>query len=123
MLSVAYLVSGSISAFFSLVGLFYVFVGVFVFSTMPFASAQADAPPEFVGWFVSLFGLGFFGAFIISAALKFFAYQRLKQRRSKVFCMVVAGISCLGFPYGTLLGVFTFVVLSRPSVSNLFDVR
>jgi len=35
--------------------------------------------------------------------------------------MIVAGLGCLAVPYGTLLGVFTFVVLGRPSVVRLFD--
>jgi hypothetical protein len=38
-----------------------------------------------------------------------------------MLCMVTAGISCLGIPYGTVLGIFTFLVLSRPSAIALFD--
>lgn len=35
--------------------------------------------------------------------------------------MVVAGVSCLSIPLGTALGVFTFIVLSRPSIVRLFE--
>ena len=35
--------------------------------------------------------------------------------------MVIAGISCLFVPYGTILGVFTFIVLQRSSVEKLFE--
>jgi len=34
--------------------------------------------------------------------------------------MVIAGIECLFMPFGTVLGVFTLVVLVRPSVKELF---
>jgi hypothetical protein len=37
--------------------------------------------------------------------------------------MVVAGLSCLEFPYGTALGVFTFIALSRASVVRLFETN
>jgi hypothetical protein len=33
---------------------------------------------------------------------------------------VVAGIECIVMPFGTVLGVFTLVVLSRESVKTLF---
>jgi hypothetical protein len=33
----------------------------------------------------------------------------------------LAAISCLEMPYGTALGVFTLMVLSRPSVQRLFS--
>ena len=35
--------------------------------------------------------------------------------------MIIAGINCLGIPLGTTLGVFTFIVLLRPSVQHVFD--
>jgi len=34
--------------------------------------------------------------------------------------MIVAGITCLSVPIGTVLGVFTLLVLSRPSVKQMF---
>jgi hypothetical protein len=40
-----------------------------------------------------------------------------------MLCMITAGLSCLEMPYGTALGVMTFVVLSRPSVRQEFDAH
>jgi hypothetical protein len=54
------------------------------------------------------------------AAAKFRAAWCIKHRKSRVFCMVVAGVSCLEFPYGTALGVFSFIVLGSGSVVQLF---
>jgi hypothetical protein len=34
---------------------------------------------------------------------------------------VVAGISCISIPYGTVLGILTFLVLARPSIRAVFD--
>jgi hypothetical protein len=58
---------------------------------------------------------------IAMAILKLLTAQYIKRRRSRAFCMVVAAISCLEIPYGTLLGVFTFLVLGRNSVRGLFE--
>jgi hypothetical protein len=77
-------------------------------------------PPAFVGWMFLLFGVGFFVVYAGLALLKAHAARCITARRSRTYCMVVAGISCLGPPYGTALGVFTFMVLGRPSVATLF---
>jgi hypothetical protein len=38
-----------------------------------------------------------------------------------MFCLVTAGLACLFQPVGLVLGVFTFLVLLRPSVKILFE--
>lgn len=123
LLSIGYLVSAAWAAVTSLIGLFYAFMGVAMTSWMASMPQRPDQqpPPPFFGWFFGLFGLLMFTVLITVAVLKFITAQRLKQRRSRVFCMIVAGLGCLAVPYGTLLGVFTFVVLGRPSVVRLFD--
>ena len=124
LLSVAYLVSAGVNALFSLGGLLYAFMGLFISAAIRHAPALSvkGPPPEFIGWMFGLFGLFLFAMMVALAFLKFLVYQRLKRRRSRAFCMVVAGLSCLGVPYGTLLGVFTLLVLARPSVVRLFQV-
>jgi hypothetical protein len=54
------------------------------------------------------------------AALTAFAGRSLQQRRRHTFVQVVSGIMCLFMPIGTVLGVFTIVVLSRDSVRQQF---
>ena len=44
----------------------------------------------------------------------------LLKRRARIFSLVIAGIDCLGFPFGTVLGVFTLIVLMRESVAELY---
>ena len=43
------------------------------------------------------------------------------QRRNRSFCFVVACLSCFNVPLGTILGIFTILVLNRPSVQAGFD--
>lgn len=37
-----------------------------------------------------------------------------------MYCLVMAGIECMFMPFGTVLGVFTIIVLMRESVQKLF---
>lgn len=125
LLSWGYLFSAILSALFSLLGLFYAAMGVMMgtlFSALPESgSGTGQAPPAFVGWFFGLFGGIFFLAMVILALLKFRVWKCLQKHKSRTFCLIVAGISCLGIPYGTLLGVCTLMVLGRPGVERLFS--
>jgi len=56
------------------------------------------------------------------AILLLIAGRRLAARRSHLFCLIVAGIACLFMPFGTVLGVFTIIVLMRPTVKAMFGV-
>lgn len=55
-----------------------------------------------------------------TGALVIVSGRSIKRRRRRVFSLIVAGLSCLFFPFGTALGVFTFIVLLRPSVERLY---
>jgi hypothetical protein len=125
LLSIAYLIAGATNACFSLFGLFYMFMGLVFSTAMTKFPSQAGQPqpPEFMGWFFGLFGAAFFIAMATLATLKFLAAHRLKARRSRTLCMVAAGLTCFEIPYGTALGVWTLLVLSRPSVARLFEPR
>ena len=47
----------------------------------------------------------------------------LRRRRRRTLSFVVACLICLNVPFGTALGVFTLIVLSRASVKALYDQR
>ena len=49
------------------------------------------------------------------------AAQCLSRRKGYSFALVIASIECLFVPFGTILGVFTIVALSRESAKALFS--
>jgi len=63
----------------------------------------------------------FFGL-VFSAFLAAAGYF-LSKKRNHMFCLVMAGVSCIFMPFGTVLGVFSIIVLSRPSVKELFNKK
>ena len=81
----------------------------------------SDAPPAFIGIIFILIG----GVLVLLgwaiAVCMFISGRNLQRKRHYTFSMVVAGASCLFMPFGTVLGIFTLVVLSKDSVKALFQ--
>lgn len=71
-------------------------------------------------WFLVLFSLVLFLCGLALVVCLVLAGRYLVRQRHYVFCLVVAGVASIFFPVGTLLGVFTIVVLNRDSVKELF---
>jgi hypothetical protein len=44
----------------------------------------------------------------------------LLQKRNRLFSFIIGGLNCLQIPFGTALGVFTILVLSRDGVRQLY---
>ena len=59
--------------------------------------------------------------FVTSGVLNVISGLCLRARKGRTFSLVVAGINCLHIPLGTVLGVFTIIVLIRDSVRELYS--
>jgi hypothetical protein len=55
------------------------------------------------------------------AILAFMTGRSLKRRTRRILCFVTAGMFCLQIPFGLTLAIFTFIVLSRPSIRATFQ--
>ncbi len=55
------------------------------------------------------------------AALNAFSGYALRNRKYRTFSLVLAGLNCLSIPLGLALGIYTFSVLNRPGVLELYD--
>jgi len=125
LLPAAYWVLGGTSAFIALYGVVYVGMGA-VFAFLPWESpstygSTVEGPPAAFGWLFIAIGLGFMLAGGAVATLQILTGFWIKKRRLRTACLVMAGVSCVFVPFGTLIGVFTFLTLLRPSVAALFD--
>lgn len=68
-------------------------------------------------WFYVVLGL--WG--VAMAILNVVSGYCLGRHRQRMFSMVVAGLNCLRLPLGTVLGVFTLMILTRDSVRQLYE--
>jgi hypothetical protein len=125
LLSIFYYVWAGLTAVFSCFPLIYLVIGlVFMLSPEEMGGNGEEMSPAAkaaVGWTFVAFGgcaslLGW-----ASAVCNVLVGHFLKQRRHYIFCLVMAGWNCMSVPLGTVLGVFTFIVLTRDSVKNSFD--
>jgi hypothetical protein len=115
-----YIVAG-ITALFSCMFILHIVMGIaFLAAPESLVSESGELPPPLFGWIFIAAGsfallCGFSMAICLVLAARF-----LSRRTHHLFCLVIAGISCLFFPFGTVLGVFTLVILLRPSVKTVF---
>jgi len=80
-----------------------------------------NAPPAFLGFLIALFPMVIVLTGWIIAGCVIYAGRCLSSLSKYTFCIVMAGILCLFMPLGTVLGVFTIIVLMRPAVKGLFS--
>lgn len=122
LLAIFHYVLAGLAALFSFFPLIYTAVGIiFIFAARHgTAKPGEELPPEFLGWIFAALGSLLFIIGIAMAICILIAGRSLTLRRRYLFALVIACIECLFFPFGTILGVFTIVALSRESVKALF---
>jgi hypothetical protein len=109
----------------ALVGLFPVFhlaIGIWMLMSPEMRNTKDGPPAALIG----VFFVGFAGMWMLIswtlAAFLVAAGRNLAQRRRRTFCLVVASlVALMCMPFGTVLGVFTIIVLVRPSVRDAFE--
>jgi hypothetical protein len=68
-------------------------------------------------WFYLVIAVWFVG----SGILNLISGLCLYTRKHRTFSMIVAGINCVHMPLGTVLGVFTLIILMRDSVREVYE--
>ena len=124
LLTVLHYVMGGLTALFGSIPIIHVVMGVLIvnekFVTGSPTTPSTGMSPDF-GWVFIIFGSVAILLFWTFAGCLVYAGRCLSVRKNHTFCTVIACLSCLGFPLGTALGVFTILVLQRPSVKSLFN--
>ena len=100
---------------------FAVMRGIFMNPEM-WKNEKGGPPPEILFKFL-VWGCAF-GAVVILAGsvINLLSGLFIRQRRHRMFSIIIGGLNCLHVPFGTLLGVFTILILSRESVRKIYEV-
>jgi hypothetical protein len=103
-------------------------MGIFMLSSAAFPTTPAvpgapssAPPPQFLGWVMVAEYSFFLLLLLVQATVSCIVGFGLKRRKRWLTCMICSGIQCLFIPFGTVLGVFTIIVLVRESVKKLFQ--
>jgi len=115
LLAVFHYIVGGLAALCSCIFFIHFGIGVAILT------GAIDDAPAFVGlMFVGMATIAITLGWTLAICL-IIAGCNLAKRRHYMFCLVMAAIACIFMPFGTVLGVFTIIVLTRPSVKELFE--
>lgn len=122
LISIGYYVVAGLTGLFSLIPGIHITIGMLAllgkFEPDP---SSGDFPAElFGGIFVAVGSLLMLMGFTLTALVAI-AGRKLKQFKSRTYCLVIAAVLCAIFPLGTVLGVFTILILSKPEAKTLFS--
>lgn len=122
LLSIFHYVVAGLLAVFSLFPIFHLAFGIFMLlspESMEKNPQDATMLRVMGGLFVAIAAMIMLTG-LTMAALSAYSGRCLSLRRKYTFSLVMAGVLCLFMPFGTILGVFTIIVLTRPSVKTLY---
>ena len=122
LLSIFHYVIGGLASLIGFLPLIHTGIGAMIlFSTHPqFGNSPDNLPATWVGLLFMIIGGGMFLVAQSLAICLILAGRFISRHTHHSFVLVLACIQCLFFPFGTVLGVFTLIVLIRPSVKALF---
>jgi hypothetical protein len=117
LLAIFHYVVAGMTALFACIPFLHFFMGL-AMATGAFPDSDPEVQP------IGIFMMVVAGLFILAgwtlAVLIAYAGRSLQTRRRYTYCLVMAGIECIFMPFGTVLGVFTIIVLMRDSVKEMF---
>ncbi len=124
LLSIFHYIVGAIMLLFSLLPLIYVAIGLLMMlSPESVGNNGGEQPPAIIIWiFIITGGIAFAIGMAISICT-LLSGRFLSRKIKYMFSFVMACIECIFMPFGTILGVFTIIVLSRGSVKVLYGRR
>jgi hypothetical protein len=119
-----YITGGLCIAFASIFIFHFVFIALMAANPEFFPTPHGEqvvAPDGVMRIFAVVIGL-FILAGWLAGGLTIYMGRCIKLRTRRTLTFVVACLNMLFIPVGTVLGVFTLIVLSRPSVKRLYGL-
>lgn len=123
LLAIFYFIVGGLTLMFACFPIFHVALGIAIIIHPEGFGGHANTNPAFdeiVGYMFVVMGSMFILTGWALGMAMIYSGRMIRRHRRRTFSLVVAGLACIFFPFGTALGVFTFVVLLRPGVAALY---
>jgi uncharacterized membrane protein len=118
-LRIGYFINAGIMFLVALFPVIHLVIGVMMVAGS-FDSGK-DSPPAFVGFLFIGVALVIMTGAAAMAVCNLLVANYLAAQRRWIFCIVIAALNLMFSPVGIVVGVFTFIVLLRDSVKQLFD--
>src|SRR4029077_1637449 len=103
LLKIGYYIMAGLTGGILFFSLFYIAMGgLFASGVIP-AQVNSNADPRLMGGIFLGVGVAIMAIGLIITFLCFFAARSLRDHRRRIFCVIVAGLSCLQIPWGTAI--------------------
>lgn len=122
LISIFHYIWGAMTMLWGCFPLIHVGMGILILLMPDKMNAKNDPASGLVATMFIIIGSAIILAFWTIGILTLIGGKKLSRRSGYKFCYAVGIINCLLMPIGTVLGVFTILVLSRPTVKQDFGV-
>ncbi|HEB59683.1 MAG TPA: hypothetical protein ENJ01_10695 [Gammaproteobacteria bacterium] len=121
LLAIFHFVYGGFTLVMALVMLMYTGIFSMFLSNPAFSDGSADVAMagDIIGIFIGVFGVIAFLSFIYGIGL-IVSGVLMRKRKARLFSFIMAIPNLIAIPWGTLLSVFTLIVLSRETVKSMY---
>lgn len=124
LLGIFHYVVGGFGVLFACIPIIHFVIGVGILTgNLPFDQTE-ETMPQAPNWFGLIFAIMGGGMFLMGQAAAWctiYSGKMLRQRKKHTFSFVIACILCAFVPFGTILGVFTIITLTKPEVKDLYQ--
>lgn len=119
-LRICHFIWGGLSLMGALGGLIYIVLGG-LFASRALPSDGPDANPEVMGAIFLVIGVFLIIFCLLYAGLNVYSGISLGKQQNRTLSLITAGLNSLSIPLGTVLGIFTIMVLMRPTVKAAYE--
>jgi len=121
LLSIFHYVVAGMAGLFSLFPIIHLAMGLFFVFAPAQVTGSQQAMPAMFGWIMVVAASFFILSGLTMACLILVAGRCLAKRKAFRFCFAMACVECVFMPFGTVLGIFTIVLLNKMTVKELFE--
>lgn len=123
LLAIFHYVVGGIGFLLACFPMIHLFIGIVMIVGPGHALRNGGAGPAIIGYIFA----GIATVLILlgwsMALCTLMSGRMIAKRKNRMFSFVVAAVLCIFFPFGTILGVFTIVLLNKETVKALYAQR
>ncbi len=120
LLAIFHYVVGGIGFLFACFPVIHLLIGLAMIAAPGVATRHGDPASAIVGYFFAGFATFFILIGWTAAVCTIISGYLISKRRKRMFSFVMGIFLCMFMPFGTVLGVFTIILLNKESVKALY---
>ncbi|MBI1177162.1 hypothetical protein GC207_06945 [bacterium] len=121
LLAVFHFVVGGLGFVCACIPLIHLAIGIAIIVAPDRVFKNSEPAPVLVGYLFVIVATLFILVGWTAAIFTAVSGWMIKKRRRRMFSFVMGAVLCIFFPFGTVLGVFTLILLNKESVKALYD--